>query len=222
MTAYHMQCNGQVERFHQTLFQLIGKLVKDKKVQWEQLPPELLQVYNSTQSAVMGYSPHYMMFGRCPHLPVDYYFPTVSTHECSCCMPMYVEEVSKHFKEAYAEAHLQTNSKANRQKWYYDRVMSIMQLVPGNVVLMKSDVFQGKRKVKDRWSKSEYVVVRQVADDLPKYEVKDDGRNVKVIHHNRLFLVATMSSEATPIGMSESLSKGNITRSTLAKLTPLE
>ena len=25
-TAYHTQCNGQVERFHQTLFRMIGKL----------------------------------------------------------------------------------------------------------------------------------------------------------------------------------------------------
>ena len=26
-TVYHAQCNGQVERFHQMLFQMIGKLV---------------------------------------------------------------------------------------------------------------------------------------------------------------------------------------------------
>ena len=32
-TAYHVQSNGQVERFHQTLFQMIGTLGKDKKVQ---------------------------------------------------------------------------------------------------------------------------------------------------------------------------------------------
>ena len=36
----------------------------------------------------------------------------------------YVEEVRKHFKEAYAEVHLQTNSEVDRQKWYYDRVTS--------------------------------------------------------------------------------------------------
>ena len=63
-TAYHTQCNGQVERFHQTLFRMIGKLSADKKAQWELHLPELLQAYNSTQSAVMGYSPHYLMFGR--------------------------------------------------------------------------------------------------------------------------------------------------------------
>ena len=42
-TAYHAQCNGQVECFHQTLFCIIGKLSHDKKAQWEQHLPELLQ-----------------------------------------------------------------------------------------------------------------------------------------------------------------------------------
>ena len=155
-----------------------------------------------------------------PTPPVDYYFPMVSTHECSRRMPVYVEEVRKCFKEDYAEAHLQTN-KAHRQKWYYDRATSTVQLVPGDAVLLKSDTFQGKRKVKDRWSDSKYIVVQQVADDVPMYKVKDDGGNVKVIHCNRLFLVATVSGDVTPLGASESLSEDNVARSTLVELTPL-
>ena len=47
-TAYHVQCNGQVERFHQTLFRMIRKLSADKKDHWELHLPELLQAYNST------------------------------------------------------------------------------------------------------------------------------------------------------------------------------
>ena len=112
-TAYHLQYNGQVEHFHQTLFRMIGKLASDKKVQWEQHLPELLQAYNSMRSAITGYSPHYLMFGRCPCLPVDFYFPTKGAHVCSRHVPAYVEEVRKHFKEAYTEAHLQTNSKVD-------------------------------------------------------------------------------------------------------------
>ena len=80
-TAYHTQCNGQVEHFHQMLFHMIDKLSCDKKAQWEQNLPELLQAYNSTWSAMTSYSPHYLMFGRCPHLPVDYYFPMVSAYK---------------------------------------------------------------------------------------------------------------------------------------------
>ena len=140
---------------------MIGKLSRDKKAQWEQHLPELLQVYNSTWSAVIDYSPHYLMFGRHLCLPVDYYFPTVSAYEHSCHVPAYVTEVRRCFKEAYTEAHLQTNCEAKKQKHYYDLATSTVQLVPGDVVLMKTDTYQGKRKVKDRWSETEYVVVLQ-------------------------------------------------------------
>ena len=128
-TAYHTHCNRQVECFHQTLFHMIGKLSCDKKAQWEQHLLELLQAYNSTQSVVTGYSLHYLMFGRHLHLPVDYYFPTVSAYEHSCCVLAYVTEVRRHFKEAYTEAHLQTNCEAKKQKCYYDQATSTVQLV---------------------------------------------------------------------------------------------
>ena len=90
----------------------------------------------------------------------------MSAHVNSCRVPGYVEEVRKHSKEAYAEAHLQTNIEADQQKWYYNRATSTVQLMPGDIVLMKLDAFQGKRKVKDQ-----YVVVCQVTDDVPMYEV---------------------------------------------------
>ena len=111
------------------------------------------------------------MFGRCPHLPVDFYFPTRGAHVHFHHVSAYIEEVRRHFKEAYAEAHLQTNSEADRQKWYCDTVTSTMQLMLGDIVLMKLDTFQGKRKVKDQWSEAEYVVMHQVTDDVPTYEV---------------------------------------------------
>ena len=94
-------------------------------------------------------------------------------------MPTYVTEVWRCFKEAYAEAHLQTNCEAEKQKHYYDQAMSTAQLVPGDVVLMKNDAYQGKQKVKDWWSETEYVVVCQVADGIPAYEVKDEAGDVK-------------------------------------------
>ena len=113
---------------------MIGTFTTDKKAQWEQHLPELLQVYNSTRSVVTGYSLHYLMFGRCLHLPVDFYFPMMGAHVHSHRIPAYVE-VRKCFKEGYAEVHLQANSEVDRQKWYYDRATSTVQLVPGDIVL---------------------------------------------------------------------------------------
>ena len=150
---------------------MIGKLASDKKAHWEQHLPKLVQAYNSTWSAVTGYLPHYLMFGRHPHLPIDFYFPTMGTHVHAHHVPAYVAEVREHFKEAYTEAHSWTNNEAEQQKQYYDRATSTVQLIPGDIVLMKLDVFQGKHKVKDWWSETEYEVVHQVTEDIPAYEV---------------------------------------------------
>ena len=158
------------------------------------------------------------MFERCPHLPVDYYFPTLSVYERSHCMPAYVTEVRRCFKEAYTEAHLQTNCEAKKQKRYYDQATSTAQLVPGNIVLMKNDAFQGKWKVEDQWSETEYVVVCQVTDGIPAYEVKDEAGSVKNVHRKQLFLVATPKEVVMPLGAGASISKEDIVWSTFLEV----
>ena len=54
---------------------------------------------------------------------------------------------------------------------------------------------------------------------MPLYEVKDDGGNVNVAHHNRLLLVASVRETATPLGGGKCVST---TQSALAEFTPLE
>ena len=84
---------------------------------------------------------------------------------------------------------------------------------------MKNDAYQGKRKVKDQWSETEYVVVYQVADGIPVYEVKDEAGNIKTIHCNQLFLVASPMEAITPLEVVASISEENIVRSTLVEHT---
>ena len=66
---YHPQTNGLVERSHQMIMYMIGKLGEDKKADWPSHLAEIVHTYNVTQSAVTGYSPHYLMFQRWPRLP---------------------------------------------------------------------------------------------------------------------------------------------------------
>ena len=80
---YHPQTNGLVERSHQTIMHMIGKLGEDKKADWPSHLAEIVLVhaYNATQSTVTGYSPHYLMFGQQPRLPVNFVFPTIGSNE---------------------------------------------------------------------------------------------------------------------------------------------
>ena len=76
---YHPQSNWLVERLHQTIMHMIGKLGEDKKADWSSHLAEIAHAYNATQSAVTRYSPHYLMFGRRPRFPVNFIFPTIGS-----------------------------------------------------------------------------------------------------------------------------------------------
>ena len=54
------------------------------------------------------------------------------------------------------------------------------------------------------------MVVHQVTDGIPAYEVKDEAGNVKTVHCNLLFLVATPIEAVTPLGAGASISEENI------------
>ena len=80
---YHPQANGLVERSHQMIMQMTGKLGEDKKANWPSHLTEIAHTYNATHSKVMGYSPHYLMFRQRPRLPVDFYFPTIGSNKAT-------------------------------------------------------------------------------------------------------------------------------------------
>ena len=70
-SPYHLQTNGQCERFNSTLINMLGTLPKEKKSEWQNHVGTLVHGYNCTRNSATGFSPYYLMFGRQPHLPVD-------------------------------------------------------------------------------------------------------------------------------------------------------
>ena len=80
-------------------------------------------------------------------------------------------------------------AEAQWQKWYYNWKIGTVDLKPVDLVLVKADAFQGKRKIKDRWEDKPHKVVHQITTDVPSYEVMDQCRQSYVLHCNQLFLV---------------------------------
>ena len=138
---------------------MIGKLGEDKKADWSSHLAEIAHAYNATQSAITGYSPHYLMFGQWSRLPVDFVFPTIGSNEAPMReastrnVDVYVASVRDKLRSTLWEAQAQSTAEACQQKWYYDRKIGAMNLKPGDLVLVKADAWKGKRKIKDRWDK---------------------------------------------------------------------
>ena len=203
ISPYHAQTNGQVERMNQTIIRMIGKLEDDKKACWSEHLPELLMAYNATHSTVMGYSPYYLLFGRRPRIPVDYLFPTLRDSPHQTKMEVSVAAMQKRLKEAFAVARHLTSEEAAKQCRYYDRKAGAVALQPGDVVMVRTDGFVGKRKVKDRWEDGGFIVESQL-EDWPVYKVKcptSDARQrpkYRILHRNCLLLVTNEDASDIP------------------------
>ena len=64
---------------------------------------------------------------------------------------------------------------AQRQKRYYDRRAGVVELQPGDKVLVKLDTFHSQRwKLKNQWAGDLHTVVIRMADGIPTYVVKND------------------------------------------------
>ena len=200
---YHAQTNGQVERMNQTIIRMIGKLEEDKKACWSKHLPELLLVYNATRSAVTGYSPYYLLFGRRPRIPVDYLFPTLHDLPHHAKMEVSVAAMQKRLKEAFAIARCLTSEEVAKQCRYYDRKAGAVALQPGDVVMVHTNGFMGKQKVKDRWEDRGFIIESQL-EDWPVYKVKcrtsDDRQKPKyqILHQNRLLCVRNEDASDIP------------------------
>ena len=181
--------------------------------------------YNATWSAVTRYSPHYLMFGRWPRLPVDFVFPTVGsskapTREASTRkVDTYVASVRDQLRSALREVQAQSTAEACWQKWYHGQKVGTVNLKPGNLVLVKAEAWKGKRKIKDRWDEETWEVSRQIVTDVPSYKVMNQHRQSQVLHWNWLLLVA--SEVGIPLCMGNHHTQYRCTSPTPCKTTSL-
>ena len=104
---------------------------------------------------------------------------------------VYIASIWDRLRTTLWEVQAQSMAEACQQKWYYDRKIGTVNLKPGNLILVKADAFNGKRKIKDRWEEETWEVVCQIMTDIPSYEVTNQHRRSQVLHPNQLLLVAS-------------------------------
>ena len=202
-SPYHAQTNGQVEPMNQTIIRMIGKLEEDRKACWSEHLPELLLAYNATCSSVTGYSPYYLLFGRMPRILVDYLFPSLRDSPHQTKMEVSVVAMQKRLKEAFTVVRCLTSEEVARQCRYYNCKAGAVTLQPGDVVMVHTDGFVGKWKVKDHWEDGGFIVESQL-EDWPVYKVKcptsNDRQKPKywILHMNHLLLMTDEDASGIP------------------------
>ena len=120
-----------------------------------------------------GYSPHLLMFGQWPRLPIEFIFPTHEVMGTLRPVDSYVAELITALRKAFEIAQNMAQIEALRQKQGYDRKASTVTMNKGDVVLIRNDQFVGKRKLKDCWGDKVYTVCDQINMDITMYVIEN-------------------------------------------------
>ena len=127
-------------------------------------------------------------------------------------MEVSVAAMQKRLKEAFAVTRHLTSQEVARQRHYYDRKAGAVALQPGDVVMVHTDGFVGKRKVKDQWEDGGFIVESQL-EDWPVYKVRCPTSDAKqkskyrILHRNHLLLVTNEDDPVIPGQLAHT--KGN-------------
>ena len=196
-TPYHPMGNGMTEKYNRTLLDMLGTLQPEQKSKWKDHVRPLIHAYNCIRHESTGHSPYFLMFGREPHLPIDLLFginrPEKQTTN------KYVQEMKERMEKAYELARTTADKAREKQKHHYDIKAKEVDLKEGDKVLVKVVAFDGKHKIADRWEEEPYVIIRQLNNNIPVYEVKKiNGKGRKrTLHRNLLLPVGHLPSYNT-------------------------
>ena len=81
---------------------------------------------------------------------MDHLFPTLRDSPHQTKMEVSVVAMQKRLKEAFAVARHLTSEEAAKQCHYYDCKAGAVALQPGDIVMVRTDGFVDKQKVKDQ------------------------------------------------------------------------
>ena len=139
-TPYHPQTNGTCERMNSTLLQMLRTLSESQKPKWHEHVSKLVSAYNATTHSSTGYSPHFLLFGREPVLPLDLVLNSLprGKENAGKQYNKFVEEWENRMTEAYkiAKAKCDKVKRYSEEIWRKRRIATELQ--PGDKVLVRN------------------------------------------------------------------------------------
>lgn len=176
---------------NQTLIRMISRLESADKATWIVHLPALLLAFNATRSAITGYSPYFLFYGRRPRLPIDFLFPAAGPKSAHKYTTKFVAEAAAGLRRAIDQAASSSRKEARRQKRYYDFKARAVELIPGDQVLLRHEHVRGRRKLASVWQDEPFEVLERVAPDIPLYRIRNcTNQQERTAHRNRLFLLS--------------------------------
>ena len=208
-TPYHPAGNGQCERFNRTLHDLLRTLPPEQKRKWPHHLPHLLFAYNTTAQASTGYSPHELMFGRKPHLPIDSLLGAPEEEEATGSGDDWLQRHTAQLQSTYRSTrrHLEN---AAAQRLCQQPKGNAAPLPVGSIVYRLNHV-KGRNKIQDVWESNPYQVIHCLDDAGRVYSIcpVDGSGPVQTVSRTELRLAPVTTTRLAPtippLGHQESL-----------------
>ncbi len=124
---------------------MLGTMQPEQKANWKKHIAALTHAYNSTCHESTVFSPHYLMFGRHPRLPVDLILGTEISQSAGS-HSKYVEDVRKSLQHAYEVAKKNACENRDRHKVLYDQKIKGSVVQVDDCVLIRNVAFSGPHK----------------------------------------------------------------------------
>lgn len=179
-TPHHPQGNPHCERFNRTLHDLLRTLPPEKKRRWPEHLAELVYAYNVTPHATTGYSPHYLLFGVNPHLPVD---ALLGQEQGQAGQSDWLETHRERLHEAHSRAREYAERKARERVIQQQSKVYCPPVHTGELVYLRHRP-PGRNKIQDAWGPTVYRVVGVQGNTYMLEPV--EGGATKRVHRSNL------------------------------------
>ena len=131
-TAYHPQTDGLVERFNQTLTNMLAKTVEKNGTNWDVQLPYVLFVYRTSIQESTAESPFFLMYGRDARPPTSEVLSVIPSRY-PFQLDDYKSEVVKSFGEAWE---LAKDNIKKAQKYQHDKKANDVNFAVGDRVFV--------------------------------------------------------------------------------------
>ncbi|KAL5502554.1 hypothetical protein EMCRGX_G009350 [Ephydatia muelleri] len=151
ITAYHPQSNGLVERFNQSLQNILRKYIQEKKDKWDDYLDTCTFAYNTSRHESTKFTSFEIMFGRKAILPLDldagvHQGPCNEAEVTICSQETEIQQKESQHKALLEEVQKNIISAQKKQKEQYDKKHSKAVFYSAGTHVLKKDFRKKKRK----------------------------------------------------------------------------
>ncbi|XP_036006817.1 uncharacterized protein LOC118567000 [Fundulus heteroclitus] len=183
-TPYHPQTDGLVERYNQTLKNMLRKFVSDTGADWDQWLPYLLFAYREVPQVSTGFSPFELLYGRQVRGPLDLLKDCWEDAKPEGeNIAAYVINMRERLQEMASFAQDNLKAAQQHQKTWYDQKARDRVFLPGQKVLLLLPTSDNKLLTK--WH-GPYEITKQVSKVVYELYMPERAKKHQTFHVNLL------------------------------------